>query len=105
MSSADAKKEFEYVRYITPGVHDDTAKGGFRNYQCAWPFRQEWMGPDVTEVVHASWRDECMKLEEAGERWLKTRPYHDCIDNGEPQCEQCDFAEALDAFRKWKGEL
>jgi hypothetical protein len=40
----------------------------------------------------------------AGVSWLKSRPYHDCVDNGEPECEQCVFENALDAYRAAKGQ-
>lgn len=105
---SDAKKEFEYVRYITPGIHDDTAKGGFRNYQCAWPIRQEWMGPDVTEVVHASWREQAEKLAEALRKCSGKIGFSlddITISTSSLQDTKLKTAErALAEFEKWKGQ-
>lgn len=44
--------------------------------------------------------EELKELIKAGQEWLDSRPYHDCIDDGKPECEQCLFATVLTNWRK-----
>lgn len=75
--------------------------------QLAWnlvnndEFGCEFVGITLLKAELKAWKEQAIKLAKFGKAWRATRPYHDCIDAGLPQCEQCDFDEILEAFEQF----